>query len=120
MHVISHGFFLWLAGTNIKGVNFGIIIAEVYHFSGEKKEKDSMRDSAKRRKNFLPTLLMALALWGAWFLIFFKIPPETLLAFFGFYFFLFGAVFLTSALVLAHSRRGLWIALKPNTMGIIK
>jgi len=70
-----------------------------------------MRARAKKRKNFLPTLLVALFFWIAWGLILFKIPPGGFLVFFAFYFSLFAAIFLTSALLLANSRRGLMISL---------
>lgn len=60
----------------------------------------------KRRKNFLPTLLLALLLWAFWFWLVFSAPPTSNLSLLLFYFSLFGALFLTTALVFANSRRG--------------
>ena len=65
---------------------------------------------AKERKNFLPTLLMALAFWATWgWLVYSKAPSPNFLMI-TFYFLLFTAIFLTAALVLANSRRGLLMA----------
>lgn len=64
-------------------------------------------DFARRRKNFFPTLLLAILSWLGWFLVLIKIPPESTLLLFTFFFLLFSALFLTSALFFANSRRGL-------------
>ena len=65
----------------------------------------------KRRKNFLPTLFLAGLTWLCWAFVLFKIPPESTFLLFVFFFLLFTALFLTSALLLANSRRGLIMAL---------
>jgi hypothetical protein len=65
----------------------------------------------KRRKNFFPTLVLAVLSWLGWFFVLLRIPPETTFSLFAFFFLLFVALFLTSALLLANSRRGLMAAL---------
>lgn len=65
----------------------------------------------KRRKNFLPTLFLAGLSWLGWGFILLKIPPESTFLIFAFFFLLFSALFLTSALIFANSRRGLMTAL---------
>ena len=65
----------------------------------------------QRRKNFFPTLLLAILFWLGWSLILFKVPPENLLSILGFFSLLFATLFLTSALLFANSRRGLITAL---------
>lgn len=64
----------------------------------------------QRRKNFLPTLFLAILFWGLWLILIFKLSPESNLLLFIFYFLLFSALFLTSGLVTANSRLGLLIA----------
>lgn len=65
----------------------------------------------QRRKNFFPTLLLSILFWLGWGFILFKVPPDNLLSIFGFFSFFFMALFLTSALFLANSRRGLMTAI---------
>ncbi len=65
----------------------------------------------QRRKNFFPTLLLAILFWLGWLLVLFKVPPENLLSILGFFSLLFATLFLTSALLFANSRRGLITAL---------
>lgn len=60
----------------------------------------------KRRKNFLPTLVIALSFWGAWFWLIFSFPPSSNLLLTTFYLLLFAAIFLTSALIFANSKLG--------------
>lgn len=60
----------------------------------------------KRRKNFLPTLLLAILFWSLWFWLVFSVPPTSSLSLLLFYFSLFLALFLTAALIFANSRRG--------------
>jgi len=64
-----------------------------------------------RRKNFLPALTLATLLWGIWFWFIFSFPPANNFLLFTFYLLLFLATFLTTALIFANSRRGLFIAL---------
>src|SRR4030043_1114288 len=88
------------------------------------KEKEFSREKAQpkqlirrtlnfrqRRKNFFPTLLLAILFWLGWLLVLFKVPPENLLSILGFFSLLFATLFLTSALLFANSRRGLITAL---------
>jgi len=63
----------------------------------------------KRRKNFLPTLVLAMIFWGFWGFILFKVPPSSL-SVISFYLVLFLALFLSAALIFANSRRGLLLA----------
>ena len=60
----------------------------------------------KRRKNFLPALILALIFWGLWGWLVYFFPPANNPLIFTFYLSLFLAVFLTSALVLANSKLG--------------
>jgi len=64
----------------------------------------------KRRKNFLPTFLLAFLFWLLWGgLVYFSSPDNSLLIV-GFFLLLFLAVFLTAALIFANSRLGLLAA----------
>lgn len=65
----------------------------------------------KRRKNFFPTLVLAILSWLGWVFVLLKIPPESTFSLLAFFFLFFVALFLTSALLLANSRRGLMAAL---------
>lgn len=65
----------------------------------------------KKRKNFLPSLLLTILFWLLWGgLVYFKSPDNNFLLF-CFFLLLFLAVFFTTALILANSRRGLFLAL---------
>lgn len=59
----------------------------------------------------MPSLLAALFLWTAWLLVFLFFPPEAFLAPFLFLILTFFAVFLTSALLFANTRRGFLIGI---------
>ena len=65
----------------------------------------------KRRKNFFPTLALALFSWLGWLFVLFKIPPDSTFSLLAFFFLLSVALFLTSALIWANSRRGFLTAL---------
>ncbi|HUW21249.1 MAG TPA: hypothetical protein VMW41_01140 [Candidatus Bathyarchaeia archaeon] len=69
-----------------------------------------MKKSTRKRKNFLPALLITLLSWTAWLLVFLKVAPSGFLAFLIFYISFFLANFLTLALLLGNSRRGLLIS----------
>jgi hypothetical protein len=73
-----------------------------------------MNKLTRRRKNFLPTLIVNLVFWLAWLFVFLKLSPDFILAFILFYLFLFLAIFLSLAIIIGHSRRG-FIA----TVGVI-
>ncbi|OGY07252.1 MAG: hypothetical protein A3D24_02640 [Candidatus Blackburnbacteria bacterium RIFCSPHIGHO2_02_FULL_39_13] len=64
----------------------------------------------KSRKNFLPTAILTLFLWGAWITIFFFVPPETFLMPIFFLLLTFLCFLFTSSLIFANSRRGLLVA----------
>lgn len=65
----------------------------------------------RRRKNFLPTLVVAIFLWIVWAVIFFFVPPEGLLIPVVFLLVTFLAVFFIGALLFANTRRGLLAAI---------
>lgn len=65
----------------------------------------------RRRKNFLPTLLLAILSWSLWGWFIYSFAPTSNFLLFTFYSLLFGAVFLTSALIFANSRLGSLTAL---------
>jgi len=77
----------------------------------EKNLNFKIKRSRFKRKNFLPTLILATLLWGVWFWFIFSFPPANNFLLFTFYFLLFLATFLTTALIFANSRRGLLAAL---------
>ncbi len=56
-------------------------------------------------------MVLAVLSWLGWAFTLFKIPPESTFSLFAFFFLLFSALFLTSALLFANSRRGLMAAL---------
>ena len=64
----------------------------------------------KRRKNFLPALILALIFWGLWVWLFWSFPPLNNFLIFAFFAFLFLAVFLTASLILANSKLGLVVS----------
>ena len=61
----------------------------------------------KRRKNFLPTLLLAILFWLGWGWLVYSTAPTSNVLLIMFYVLLFLALFLTTALLFANSRRGL-------------
>ena len=64
-----------------------------------------------RRRNFLPTFILAVFFWLVWFWIIFLIAPESLWSFLIFFASLFSALFLTFSLLLAQTRKGFLFAL---------
>lgn len=64
-----------------------------------------------QRKNFLPAFILAILAWLLWGWLIFSAPPTSNLLIILFLVLLFLALFLTTALALANSRRGLFIAL---------
>lgn len=69
-----------------------------------------MKAALKRRRNFLPTLILAALFWASCGFVVFKTAPVNNLLLTTFYFLLFMATFLTSALIFANSRRGFFLA----------
>ncbi len=65
----------------------------------------------RRRKNFLPALILAVSSWGILSWLILKFPPENNFLILSFYLLIFIAVFLTSALILANSQMGLTIGI---------
>jgi hypothetical protein len=74
------------------------------------KKKLKNTKKIKRRKNFLPTLLLAILSWGTLACLIYFTAPKNNLLILGFYFLLLVAIFLTFALLFANSRRGLLVA----------
>lgn len=66
--------------------------------------------ATQRRKNFLPTLILALIFWGLLAGLIYLFPPTADSSLIAFYLLLFLAVFLTAALILANSKLGLLTA----------
>jgi hypothetical protein len=77
----------------------------------EKNLNFKIKRSQLKRKNFLPTLILAIIFWGIWVWFIFSFPPANNFLIFIFCLLLFLATFLTAALIFANSRRGLLIAL---------
>lgn len=72
----------------------------------------------KRRKNFLPALLLAIVFWGFWGRLVYFFQPESFWLIICFYLLLFAAVFFTTALSFGNSNLGLlsafWIIIFLN------
>jgi len=64
----------------------------------------------KHRRNFLPTLFLALFFWGLWTWLVFSTAPIHSYLIIAFYLLLFSASFLTAALIFANSCRGFLVA----------
>jgi len=64
----------------------------------------------RKRKNFLPTFILAIFFWLISLAVLLFFTPESLLVIAGFFLVLFLALFLTFSLLLANSRRGFLIA----------
>lgn len=69
-----------------------------------------MKPALKKRRNFFPTLILALVFWVFWGWLVYSYPPNNNLLLVVFYLLLFLSVFLTSALIFANSRRGFFTA----------
>jgi hypothetical protein len=61
----------------------------------------------KRKKNFLPALILAIVFWGFWGWVVYSSVPESGLTIFLFYLLLFASVFFTTALAFGNSNLGL-------------
>jgi len=70
-----------------------------------------LKNKIKRRKNFLPPLLLAVIFWGIWGWFIYSYPPETNSLIFIFYILLFLATFFTLALAFANSKMGIVTAI---------
>ncbi len=72
--------------------------------------KDRRKKEIKKRKSFLPTLILTITLWGALFFIVYFTNPEN----FGlvplFFILLFLATLFTASIIFANLRRGLMVA----------
>jgi hypothetical protein len=64
----------------------------------------------KRRKNFLPALILTLIFWGGLAWLVYTFPPESVYLIISFYLLFFTAVFFTMALSFGNSKTGLTIA----------
>ncbi|MBI2035042.1 MAG: hypothetical protein HYT11_04885 [Candidatus Levybacteria bacterium] len=65
----------------------------------------------RRRKNFLPALLVTIILWGILAIIFFFVPPETPLMPLLFLLIVFLTALFTGSLIFANTRRGVLLSL---------
>ncbi len=65
----------------------------------------------KRRKNFLPALILTLIFWGGLGWLIYSFPPESFWLIISFYLLFFGAVFFTIALSFGNSKIGFTTAL---------
>ena len=65
--------------------------------------------AVRQRKNFLPTLILALIAWLGWGWLVYRQSPSSDLLIFSFFLLLFLGLFLTSCLALANSRRGFFL-----------
>jgi len=65
----------------------------------------------KRRKNFLPALILTLIFWSGLGWLVYNFPPESFWLISSFYLLLFGAVFFTIGLSFGNSKIGLMVAL---------
>jgi hypothetical protein len=74
----------------------------------------------RRRKNFLPSFILAIFFWIICLFILIFISPNSNLAIFSFLFILFCSLFLTLALFLANTRRGFLFALGAVLFLILK
>jgi len=64
----------------------------------------------RRRKNFLPTFILAIFFWLVWLGVLLFFTPESLLMIAVFFLLLFLALFFTLSLLFANSRRGFLVA----------
>jgi hypothetical protein len=83
-------------------------------FSGDSRSRRVVRrksDFSRRRKNFLPTLLLTIIFWLLWGGLVYLFAPTNNILLIAFFLLLFLACFLTLALILANSRRGFIAAL---------
>ena len=71
------------------------------------KDRTSSKFRQKKRKNFLPTLIITATLWLTIFALIYLVSPTNYAAVPLFFVFLFFALLLTFSLVLANARRGL-------------
>ena len=71
-----------------------------------KKSRGSSKFRQKKRKNFLPTLIITTTLWLTIFALIYLVSPTNYTAVPLFFVFLFFALLLTFSLVLANTRRG--------------
>ena len=74
------------------------------------KKKLKNQPKIKKRRNFFPTLVLAILFWAALSWLIYTFAPSNHWLITAFYLLLFIAVFLTVALILANSRRGFLIA----------
>jgi hypothetical protein len=82
-----------------------------------KSRENLAKRRAKRNKNFVPTILLTLVFWVMWVALVWLVDPEVLVnlppkkSYWPFFILLFLALFLTLALLLKNTRRGLVISL---------
>lgn len=71
----------------------------------------SRHSTTKRRRNFLPTLLIAASLWGVLAGVIYFVEPETFGVIPLFFAIVFFAILFTSSLLFGNKRRGLIISI---------
>lgn len=69
-----------------------------------------MKERVKKRRNFLPALLLGIGFFTAWLLLFLFIPPDSQATLYSFAVLLFFALFFLSSLILGNARRGLFLS----------
>lgn len=82
-------------------------------------KKELRKQQALKRKNFLPTLLITIFLWGVLGLLIYFVDPDTFGAVPAFFILIFSVLLFTSSLLFASTRRGLIISLSLSLFSIL-
>ena len=85
-----------------------------------RKKAIERQKEAKRRKNFLPTLLITLSFWGAVIFIIYFVDPSNTLTIPLFIVATFLAFLFTFAIAFANTRRGLFTSLVITTFIVLR
>lgn len=73
--------------------------------------KEKRKEQTRRRKNFLPTLIVTLLLWSLTASLVYFVDPETVLAVPGFFVLVFLSLLFTFSTMFANSRQGFLISI---------
>lgn len=73
--------------------------------------KSQRFEELRKRKNFLPSLVITAVLWLLFIAVILFTTPDSTPVLFVFFILLFLSLLFTFALILANRRRGLWVAL---------
>lgn len=79
-------------------------------FNPEKNQK-VLKEKIRRKKNFLPGVLVSTVLLISWLVVFFLVPPEAAFAPVAFLLITFCFLFFVFSLLLENSRRGFLVAI---------